>query len=64
MRAVVVISDIRDVDSLNSDCGGHGMEWTCPDCGETVRYAPAMWWRLECSCREWDLKIEATGTPK
>jgi len=64
LEQVIVVTKIKEAEGLSSDCGGHGMEWTCPDCNETIRYAPMMWWRLECSCREWDLKIEAIGTRK
>ena len=49
---------------LNSDCGGFGFEWKCPDCGEKVTWAPSAWWKLECKCRNWELEIEAKGSLK
>lgn len=49
---------------FNTDCGGWGFTWKCPDCGEQVSWAPYAWWRTECSCRTWTLDIKATGRPK
>lgn len=48
-------------DDFNSDCGGWGFRWKCPDCGQEVTWAPSAWWKLECKCRNWEVKIEANG---
>ena len=53
-------SKIEFNSNANSDCGGFSYSWICPDCGERIVWAPAMWWRMEC-CREWDLEISITG---
>lgn len=58
---IVPFSEIDMQDDFNSDCGGYGFEWKCPDCKETIRWAPSAWWRMDCKCRRWDLKIEAVG---
>jgi len=49
---------------FNSDCGGAGFEWVCPDCGEKVYWAPSMWWELDCSCRNWDFEMVISGELK
>ena len=54
------LSDIKLSTNFNSDCGGAGFTWDCPDCDERLAWAPDMWWRNEC-CREWDFKIIITG---
>lgn len=44
----------------HSACGGIGWEWKCPDCGETLQWAPHGWWKIEC-CRMWKMKMVAEG---
>lgn len=58
--------NVRDWDfvDVHSDAGRTGIAWTCPDCLETVTWANAAWWRLECKCRTWDINISITGELK
>ena len=56
---------IYDFDSFecHSDAGDYGLEITCPNCAEKVRFADHQWWRSECECGEWMLEQVAKLTP-
>ena len=56
--------DIEFRTDFNTDCGGGGFSWRCPDCGESISWAPGGWWDLECSCRDWDFEISVVGELK
>lgn len=49
-------------DEVHDDAGGAGIAWQCPDCHSELVWAPAMWWDLECRCknRRWDLDLKIT----
>lgn len=59
MSEQVQITDFEHVE-VHTDAGGHGLKWVCPDCNETVIWAPFAWWQIECSCRDWDINIIGT----
>jgi hypothetical protein len=60
----VAFNEMAHHDDFNSDCGGFGFKWKCPDCGEEVSWAPLAWWPIGCECRDWEFKIEAVGLLK
>jgi hypothetical protein len=51
--------EIEWSNDFNSDCGGFGAKWICPICKDKLVWAPHMWWRLTCECKnvEWDFDI-------
>lgn len=64
IKKKIQVDDYEFETDFNSDCGGGGFTWICPDCEEKIAWAPYHWWRLECSCRDWDFNVKMTGYKK
>jgi uncharacterized protein (DUF983 family) len=57
-----MITETTDVElcEVHSDAGGKGQKIECPNCGQTIIFAPYGWWEESCECGTWDLTVKAT----